>query len=372
MRKISERKKSEVLRLWLEGNNFRCINSRTKISLGAISKFVKEARERTPDLDELRELNVEFRKAGSNVPDAIRGSRLLEKINMLGINLDGLEFFIEASKRISSERGVKAESFIEGLVRFMELEEEAGKSYGEILSGFEEAKRRVEELRTETINVQEEKRKLIEEKTRLEDELVEIEERRLAVLQELKDKISTQMKLKRLGLEKVDRLAEFIEDYEALDFNVEEIKKLAKLMKGLKTIGIEPYKIGDYIRKRGSLEDQIAELIKRKSESERILRALERKVKEVEAERDKLLGNNDALFTISKRLEIGQIIVPCSFCGLLISIGIPTKEAYQEDVKQDSIYGCMCLHCGSQNWMHPRDVVFNIGWIALPTTENIS
>ena len=163
MRKISERKKSEVLRLWLEGNNFRCITSGTKISLGSISKFVKEAREGTPDLDEFRELNVEFRKAGSNVPDAVRGSKLVEKINMLGVNLDGLEFFIEASKRISSERGVKAESFIEGLVRFMELEEEAGKSYGEIISGFEAAKRRVEELRTEKKNVQEEKRKLIED-----------------------------------------------------------------------------------------------------------------------------------------------------------------------------------------------------------------
>lgn len=71
-------------------------------------------------------------------PDTIRGSKPLEKINMLRVNLDDLEFFIEASKRVSSEREVKVESFIEGLVRFMELEEEAGKSYGEILSEFEE------------------------------------------------------------------------------------------------------------------------------------------------------------------------------------------------------------------------------------------
>ena len=157
-----------------------------------------------------------------------------------------------------------------------------------------------------------------------------------------------------------------------MNFNVEEINKLAKLMRGLKTIGIEPDKIGDYIRKRGSLEDQITELSKGKSASEGILGELNRKVEELEAEKNKLLGNNDALFIISKRLESGQIIVPCSFCGLLISIGIPTKEAYNDAVKQGITYSCMCQHCGSQNWMDPRDIVFNIGWIALPTTENKS
>ena len=180
------------------------------------------------------------------------------------------------------------------------------------------------------------------------------------------------MKLKRLGLEKVAKLAEFIEDYEALDFNVEETKKLAKLMKELKTIGIEPDKIGDYIRKRGSLEDQIAELSKGKSASEETLGELKRKVEELEAVKDKLLGNNDALFILGKRLESGKVIVPCSFCGLLISIEIPTKEAYEDAVKQDIIYGGMCNNCGNQNWMHPRDFVFNLEWIALPTTENMS
>ena len=45
--------------------------------------------------------------------NVIRGARLLEGVNELGVSFDGLESFIKLSEGISSERGVEAERFVD-------------------------------------------------------------------------------------------------------------------------------------------------------------------------------------------------------------------------------------------------------------------
>jgi transposase len=121
-RLLRQEVKVRALGLWLKGLTYRAINEKTGVSLGAVNELVNEARRKEPSLDELKELNVMLKKGDSSVVDAIRGAKILERVNELHVSLGGLESFIKFSERISSERGVEAERFIEASMRLMSLE----------------------------------------------------------------------------------------------------------------------------------------------------------------------------------------------------------------------------------------------------------
>ncbi|MFQ6081643.1 MAG: hypothetical protein ACE5OW_08255, partial [Candidatus Bathyarchaeia archaeon] len=137
MRKIPRSVEKEILRRWLEGYTQRQAAREFRVGLATVNRVINDARKRTPDLDELRGLNVMLRKGDSSVVDAIRGARLLDGVNELGVSLDGLESFIKLSERISSERGVEAERFVEASMRLTGLEAKTGKNYEEIVKDFE-------------------------------------------------------------------------------------------------------------------------------------------------------------------------------------------------------------------------------------------
>jgi len=137
MRKIPRAAKDKAFKLWLGGCSYREIRDRTGMSLGAINQLVVDVRRETPDVDRLRELNVILRKGGSNVYDAMRGGRLLDKVGQLGVSLDELESYVKLTERVSQEKEVEAEGFVESAMKLMKLEGETGKTYGEITKDFE-------------------------------------------------------------------------------------------------------------------------------------------------------------------------------------------------------------------------------------------
>jgi hypothetical protein len=108
-RRIPRTARDEAFRLWLQGESYRSICAETGMSMGALCNHINELRKRTPELDELKELNVILKKGGLTVYDAIRGSRLLDRVGQLGMSLDRLESFIKLAENISSEKGVEAE-----------------------------------------------------------------------------------------------------------------------------------------------------------------------------------------------------------------------------------------------------------------------
>ena len=85
-------------------------------------------------------------------------------MNELGVSLDRLESFIKLSERISSERGVETERFVNASVKLMGLEAKTGKSYEEVVKDFEERMKRIEDSEARAKSVQEENRKLVEVK----------------------------------------------------------------------------------------------------------------------------------------------------------------------------------------------------------------
>jgi hypothetical protein len=121
-RKIPTATKDGAFRLWLQGHAYREIHNGTGMSLGAINQMVAEARGKIPNIEELRQLNNMLRKSDASVHDAVRGAKLLDVLNERGVGLDTLHSYIELSDRISSERGVEAERFVQSAMKLMKLE----------------------------------------------------------------------------------------------------------------------------------------------------------------------------------------------------------------------------------------------------------
>jgi len=138
MRKIPEKVKEKALNMWLQGRSYREIKKKLGVSIGAISDIVAEARKQTPDLLELRKINVMvMEEGGVSVYDAVRGGRLLDQVNQLGVSLERLGEFVELANRVASEKEVESSEFVDSAVRLLRLEAKTGKNYKEVINDFE-------------------------------------------------------------------------------------------------------------------------------------------------------------------------------------------------------------------------------------------
>jgi chromosome segregation ATPase len=147
LRKIPKDIEKKVFKLWLEGHTYREISPKCGgVSLATISKVVEDARKRASDIDELRQLNVTLRKGGSSVYDAIRGGKVLDGLNNFGVSLDHLESYIRLTERISLEKDVGSEKFVGSSMNLISLEQQTGKTYGEVIKDFEQKLAKIAEL----------------------------------------------------------------------------------------------------------------------------------------------------------------------------------------------------------------------------------
>lgn len=215
LRKISEKLQKRVRELWLEGYTYRGVSSKLGISLGAISHIIGSVRKRAPALDELRRLNLEIRRQGSNVHDALRGSRLLDKVNQMGINLSELEDLLKILTEMASERNVGEEKLLNTSLKLMRLEAQSAKTCREIVEDFETKQKLTKHLELRVKKLREEAQKLNAEKRNLEGALGRVRE-------ELKRTVRTKKQLDRLSLSELAKLVEHAEREGSLDNRIVE------------------------------------------------------------------------------------------------------------------------------------------------------
>jgi RNase P subunit RPR2 len=176
----------------------------------------------------------------------------------------------------------------------------------------------------------------------------------------LNSAISTKERLQKLGLEKTATLAEFIENYELLGFNVEEVQRLAGWRKGLTKLGINPDGLEGFIDEKGPLEVQ-------RSKLNRDVEALRMEVNMLEKRKKALLNETSSLSTVSLILKTGKATLPCKRCNWLVPVALGNKFSYQTMIEKGLGLNVWCPRCGWQNWFDPREVMASIGWIILPT-----
>jgi hypothetical protein len=356
-RKIPSATRGRAFRLWLRGESYRRICAETGMSLGALSAHVNELRRKAPDLDQLRELNVVLRRGGSTVFDAVRGGRLLDRAGRLGVSLDELESYLRLTERISPEKGAEAERFVESALKLMKLEGETGKTHGQITKDFEEKRSEIKRLGEERDGLEEEIRELKEELTKTERGLS-------SKVQELKSVLETEERLERLGLEKLAHLAKFVEDYEALGFSAQQVQRLAEWRKSLAEMGIDPDKLGQYIKERGSLEKQISRL--RREEIAR-----RRKVKQLKGEHLRLWGQTTSLrdkvsklFDLEFALKEGRLTLPCKICRMQgVSMDLASVE---NAIVKGSWCSGVCVFCGHWSSYSAWEAAWFVAQLVLP------
>jgi len=200
---------------------------------------------------------------------------------------------------------------------------------------------------------------LIKERRRLEGEIGQAREKLSAVLQKLNQAISADEKFQRIGLEKLAQLAQFIESFEALGFDVETVRKLAEWKRALAVMGINLNTLEQYIKEKGPLE---IELRKLKEKVER----LEKLVETLEKAKAELLRSNASLSMLNKILGSRRINVPCKVCGQPIPIILDKKENYVKLINQGLGLNVFCWSCHRPSLVDVREIIMNVGWAVIP------
>jgi hypothetical protein len=133
--------KKKILELWLGEATYRQISAMTGASIGVISDIIREYRQRIPDLEELRKLYLELRKAKISLPDALRGAGFLRSLDELEFDSKHLPECLKFIKHAGGRAGELASSGI----RLFELEKKAGKPYEQMLQELDEKLKAVDE-----------------------------------------------------------------------------------------------------------------------------------------------------------------------------------------------------------------------------------
>jgi DNA-binding transcriptional MerR regulator len=148
VRKIPQVIEEKMLRLWLEGHSYRTISKETGCSVGTVHNKIEDFRRQSADLDALRLLNISLKEKGSNVYDILRGARLLDALNKLGVDLPKIEEFIKLCEALSEERGVESSLLVDAGVRLVTLQQKTGFTYDKLADEYEAKMKGLRDLQT--------------------------------------------------------------------------------------------------------------------------------------------------------------------------------------------------------------------------------
>lgn len=251
----------QILSLYLQGLSQSDVAKRLGIAQSTVSlevsRFIEEAKASLEDafkkygikeqLASLHYVAGQALKAGLTIPRCLKALSLMERLEGLGRSLNELDGMFKLYDRAGGDPTV-----LEGGVRLLKLESEAGKPYPELLKDYEHKVSEVEELNRRLI-------KLKEALLKTEAELKDVQRRLLTTTQELKASLHAKDRLAKLGLERVNELAKFIEDYEALGFDAVQVKALAEWREVLVNMGIDP-KDASKIKELQNLASQLEKI----------------------------------------------------------------------------------------------------------------
>jgi DNA repair exonuclease SbcCD ATPase subunit len=134
VRPIPDPVKQRVLTLWLNGSTYREIGAQTGLAIASISNIIADYRKRMPDLEDLRRLRSDLKAAKATLEEAMRGARLLKRLDELELEREDLsaclKFVSTAGKRVSELASAGS--------RLLTLEQQTGKAYDRIVLEFEE------------------------------------------------------------------------------------------------------------------------------------------------------------------------------------------------------------------------------------------
>ena len=358
MRKITEHTKRKIFQLWIGGYTYRAISEKLNIGLGSISRIIDEERRKNPDVDVLRGLRLQLQKKGSSLPDALRGATCLERLNQLGISLNEIEEYKTVVERVLESREIAPENFLNAAIKLMRLEAKTKKTYTSIVKEFSEKQREMKDVmkKINSLNAKvDDLNHILQKLKRHHTKAKGDYESTLKLLNEL---IKDQKRLERLGLNKIGRLAKFVESYESLGYDVEEVGELADLKNVLQEIQVTPVNLKHFIKQKKEMKNQITKLREQ-------LKLLEPQVKILERQMQNIIKVNKRLQAVSEVLKNWTTIIACKYCGGNLIIRLPDRGELAYSISMNQTYSVSCSRCGYANQITSVDMLASIGWFVL-------
>src|SRR5208282_4191423 len=159
--RISSVKESRIVELYLQGVSQTEIAKSLNVSQSTVSEVISRYKKDTStttlegaftgrdvlhELDKLRSISAELRKAGITIDEAKIGCRLVEELTKFGGSLDMLSNLIAVYRRIIP-KDFPVEDFVEASTQLIRLEKENGMSYKDLMATYEDTYRKLVELK---------------------------------------------------------------------------------------------------------------------------------------------------------------------------------------------------------------------------------
>jgi len=250
VRELTERKKLEILMLFVGGYSYDDISAKAEVSKGSVVNVVTELRTgHFPEfgnivelVDVLRDLAVQLRSKGIGVSEAALGLAFFSRLDGMGVTPDKLWNWVEMCREMSPAEA-PVQEFIAAALELFKFGQETGESYDSTVAKWSELRARSEsltekvegltsekkELETARTTLTEECQKLRQDKESLKNEVADLSAEREALSKEtsLVEATNESLKVEAEELErKVSVLKPEVEALERLGFGKGELKKL--------------------------------------------------------------------------------------------------------------------------------------------------
>jgi hypothetical protein len=124
MRPIPTSIKSQIIRMFLEGDSTTEISKQLKVSVGTVSTITTEESKNDEYYLYMRELAKKFKNMEIEIPDVISGIRLYHKIKEVGLTCSFFENFLDSTNVSSFRLGMDHDKFLEKIKTVLSLEEQ--------------------------------------------------------------------------------------------------------------------------------------------------------------------------------------------------------------------------------------------------------
>jgi chromosome segregation ATPase len=273
MRPLPETVKNKVFELWMSGHDYRDISSQTNISLGSITNIINETRRLSPDIDELRSLNLMLKRNSISVNDAIEGTKFVSILKNLGVETSVLGDIIGRLVVY----GTDAPKILSVANELLKLEKENGITYDKIVEEYKRISETVKRMQNEVSELK-------QEYVRMQNEIIDLQE-----LRELRDKLRD------------------------LKIPVAKINQIIVQGKRLEELGFTPetaeFLSSELIKHGINIEIAIKTLVSLISEHKSIIEDIEIKRKELENTQNELEKNKKLLEEVKWSKEFNERIL---------------------------------------------------------------
>ena len=176
---------------------------------------------------------------------------------------------------------------------------------------------------------------------------------------DLKKVIETKTGITNVGIDRFAEILVFIENFETLGLEIEEIQQLDEIRTLLYKLGIEPERLKKQIQNRIFQESQS---ISRSNH----LNDLKNRTIYFQHQEQLIKSKCRSLFNLDTILTFGYMYGPCPQCKSPIIYPLEPQKTINHRLNLNQWVPVYCPPCGVLHQIHPMDLVNAFGWNLMP------